>query len=307
MQMLPHIRTIQRTNLITISQEEIGELLHSIGDARENIIDGYLTVAVEEALRLAAFDTLGHDRMSGLINFLREPSADSAGYVRISFDRSLSTLDEERRNSVLTAICAMFGSPLRVFDRWPLWKPIGVSFEVAPHRATGTGLNPLHVDVVNSTQPPDLVAFFCERADPKGGGQTIVANLLAAITEITPLTGEILSEIAFQEGAFYDLTGVGEEMNPFPIIDRRASPPRVRFTAKMISDVTDARARAALVEFHDVLNRGADVFLLDTAEMIILNQWAAAHGRLPLGDGQRALRLEERRLIHQCFINTVRR
>jgi Taurine catabolism dioxygenase TauD, TfdA family len=225
------------------------------------------------------------------------------GFCVFRFGSKICDWPEEDLSNVLLCFCSIFGIPLRVFDRWPMWKPLGVSFEVGPQRATGVGLNPLHIDVVNSRFPPDYVAFFCDRVDPLGGGQTLIGNLLSAYKSLSTEALKILSDPHFVEGAFYDLTGVGSEYNPFPIIDMNSTPPRIRFTAKMRYDLSNADDRNAFDEFATLLRSRQSIFLLEAGDLIVINQWVAAHGRLPLGEGQRDLSLENRRLIRQCFMS----
>jgi hypothetical protein len=298
---------VKRVAPISLSFAQVQYLMDNVGHLESRLIDGYLDNATELKMSSAVTDALGDARVNILLASLSNVRSDLPGYLIFRLGPDFVAVEENILQNVLTSLCSIFGHPVRVFDRWPIWKPLGVSFEVAPHRATGTGYNPLHIDVVNSVSPPDYVAFFCDRPDPAGGGQTILSNLLKALTLCSTDTQQILSEAVYREGSFYGLTGVGGEYNPFPIVDRSTSVPRIRFTAKMLGDVSDPLQRAALNEFYEALVSIQDIIELRAGDMIIYNQWVSAHGRLPLGHGQEKYPLERRRLIRQCFINSEKR
>lgn len=229
-------------------------------------------------------------------------SATAPGAALIRLGTDFFSLPKEARAAVCTALCASLGRPIRVFKRWDLWRPLGVSLEAPPFRATGTGYIPFHIDIVNSEYPPDYVAFLCERADPLGGGETIVSNLLDAHEKLSRDDRAILADAKFREGEFYDLAGVGSELNPFPVFAREGRRLRVRFTAKMLPDIPDGPAKRALSRYNELLEHAQRVVNLTPGDLLVINQWVAAHGRLPLGLGQFDLTASERRLVFQSFI-----
>jgi len=263
---------------------------------------GFLSAATIARLSQPVMESLGAGAASRICSQMATVDEAQPGFCVFRFGPDICNWDEDELSRFLLAFCSLFGIPIRVFDRWPMWKPLGVSFEVGPGRATGVGLNPLHIDVVNSMFPPDYVAFFCDRVDPLGGGHSLFSNLLGAWKASSPTSAQVLSDPHFTEGAFYDLTGVGTEYNPFPIVDISSTPPRIRFTAKMHYDLREAADREAFEEFLHLLQSRQEIVLLEAGDLVVINQWVAAHGRLPLGEGQRAVPLEQRRLIRQCFI-----
>lgn len=205
---------------------------------------------------------------------------------------------------LLTALLSLMGRPLRVFDQWPLWKPLGTKLCVEPMRAMGVGYNPLHIDVVNSTCPPDFAALLCARPDPLGGGHSLVAPLREALRRLPGPTVELLSEPVYRDGEFFDLSGVGEEYSPFPIVDGEPeSKGFVRFTAKMLPerdpmDPHMVAARALEAELLAMRRR----FLLCRGDLLIVNQHLVCHGRESLGHDQANLPEEQRRLMLQIFL-----
>lgn len=133
--------------------------------------------------------------------------------------------------SLLTALLSLVGRPLRVFNQWPLWKPLGTRLCVEPMRAMGVGYNPLHIDVVNSTCPPDFAALLCVRPDPLGGGHSLVAPLREALRRLPGSTVELLSKPVYRDGEFFDLSGVGQEYAPFPRLQQPPGQPSPEATS----------------------------------------------------------------------------
>ncbi|MGP3922490.1 hypothetical protein [Streptomyces sp. 8N616] len=171
-------------------------------------------------------------------------------------------------------------------------------------RATGTGYNPMHLDIVNSTWPPDYSALLCVRPDPKGQGHSLISQIRRAVDRLSFFDAELLTHPRYEDGDFYDLTGVGEEWRPFPIIDG-LSPLGgfVRFTAKMFADAdpADPYIKAARALERELIV-GQRRFLLGRGDMLIVNQHLCCHGREALGRGQEDVPESERRLLLQIFL-----
>ncbi|MET8248307.1 hypothetical protein ABZV31_30220 [Streptomyces sp. NPDC005202] len=106
---------------------------------------------------------------------------------------------EEAGLRAVTALVSLIANPLRAFDRWPLWKPLGTNLTIDPMRATGTGYNPMHIDVVNSTLPPDYSALLCVRPDPRGQGHSLVSQVRRAVDRLSYADAERLTHTRFEE------------------------------------------------------------------------------------------------------------
>ncbi|GAA2367907.1 hypothetical protein GCM10010246_71580 [Streptomyces cuspidosporus] len=203
-----------------------------------------------------------------------------------------------------TAILAEVAIPFQPFQRWPLWKEIGTNLNANPGLSTGTGYNAFHMDLVNVTQPPDYTTLLCVRPDPLGAGASILSDARAAVTRLTPSSRALLADVAYSYGSFFELSDVGGEYKPFPVLDGEpADLGFVRFTAKMLAEsgLDEAHAHAAK-ELADQMVAGQISFTLQRGDFLIVNQHYWVHGREPLGAGQHDVAPEDRRLLLQLFL-----
>lgn len=203
-----------------------------------------------------------------------------------------------------TALCSLIGRPFRVIDAGELWQTVDVDVSVSPNRFRGVGYNPLHIDVVNSTQPPAYSALFCIRQDPAGGGHSLVSNLHKAVARLSLEQITCLEEKIFRDGSFYGMSGVGVELNPFPVLQKTDDPPwLVRFTAKMLPSMEAGKYKDAACALEQALIDLQEAFLLLPGQLLILNQRVVAHGREPLGPGQNALPRDKARYLRQTYMH----
>ncbi|MGW8889100.1 TauD/TfdA family dioxygenase [Streptomyces sp. NPDC055749] len=206
-----------------------------------------------------------------------------------------------------TAILAEVAIPFQPFQRWPLWKEIGTNLNANPSLSTGTGYNAFHMDLVNATQPPDYTTLLCVRPDPLGAGASILSNAREAVSRLTPSSRARLTEVAYRYGGFFNLSDVGEEYTPFPVLDGEPEERGfVRFTAKMLAEsCLDKEHAHAAKELADQMVAGQVSFTLQRGDVLIVNQHRWVHGREPLGDGQHDLAPENRRLLLQLFLRSA--
>ncbi|MFE6745975.1 TauD/TfdA family dioxygenase [Kitasatospora purpeofusca] len=210
---------------------------------------------------------------------------------------------------LVTAILTEVAFPFQPLQRYELWKPIGTKTDKAPGMSSGTGFQAHHIDLVNTTMPPDYTALLCVRPDPLGGGASIVSNARAAAARLAPSTRALLAAAEYRYGRFFELAGVGEEFSPFPILDGLPEEDGfVRFTGKMLSEsgLDEAHARAAQ-ELFGQLVAGQEAFTLQCGDLLLLNQHSCVHGREALGDGQHAVLPDDRRLLLQLFLRDISR
>jgi hypothetical protein len=204
---------------------------------------------------------------------------------------------------VATVVCAAVGTPFRMVRRLGLWQEVPVDLAAVPYRFGGTAHNPLHIDGVNTTHPPDVLAMLGVRVDPAGGGWSLVANVQRAVGRLSEAARRGLSRCVFEEGRFYDLEGVGREYRPFPVL----KPPgramwAVRVTGKMLPDMPRGPGRTHLQELVDLLAEDQERLLLGPGQLLLVNQAVIAHGREPLGAGQERIPPAARRSLQQSFV-----
>ncbi|WP_331743779.1 TauD/TfdA family dioxygenase (plasmid) [Streptomyces sp. NBC_00873] len=205
-----------------------------------------------------------------------------------------------------TAILAEVAIPFQPFQRWPLWKEIGTNLNANPGLSTGTGYNAFHMDLVNATLPPDYTTLLCVRPDPLGAGASILSNAREAVSRLAPASRALLADVAFTYGGFFDLSDVGEECTPFPVLDGEPEDRGfVRFTAKMLAEsgLDEEHAQAAKELAHQMV-AGQVSCTLQRGDFLIVNQHRWVHGREPLADGQHDVAPEDRRLLLQLFLRT---
>ncbi|WP_372406764.1 TauD/TfdA family dioxygenase [Streptomyces luteireticuli] len=237
-------------------------------------------------------------------------SAKAGGYAVVRLGRIAQALGiEEQFLRVTTALLTEVATPFQPFRRWPLWKTIGTNLAANPGMSTGTGYNAFHMDLVNSTRPPDYTILLCVRPDPLGAGASILSDARAAVSRLSPSTRALLAERDYRYGSFFELSDVGEEYAPFPVLDGEPTDVGfVRFTAKMLAepDLTGTHACAAQ-ELADELIAGQTAFTLQRGDVLIVDQHRWVHGRQPLADGQRDVPVENRRMLLQLFLRSRRR
>ncbi|MGH4013909.1 MAG: TauD/TfdA family dioxygenase [Pseudonocardiaceae bacterium] len=270
-----------------------------------DLVDGVLRPDLAELYRTTVLGVPGARELTQRLAVLLAPGGGS-GFAVLECRTVLAKGSQTAALRVITALLTVIATPFRVFDRWPLWKPLTTRLDVEPMRAMGTGYNPMHIDVVNSTSPPDFAALLCIRPDPLGGGNSVVSNLRRAVERLPTETLGLLRKPTYQDGAFFDLTAVGEEYSPFPVLDELpADQGFVRFTAKMLGarDPDDPHTVAARALEHELL-AGQERFRLDRGDLIVMNQHSVCHGREALGQGQDGLPEDQRRLLLQTFLRS---
>lgn len=212
----------------------------------------------------------------------------------------------EPQLEVPTALCTLFGTPFAMVGRLGLWQNLGVDLKKEPMRFGGIGYNPLHIDAVNTTSPPDIVALLCIRQDPLGGGVSLVSDHVAAAAALPKSVRDVLARPVYSEGKFFDMHGVGTEFNPFPIINvEHGNVLRVRFTAKMLPAMPDSPEKQAAVQLNEQLVRHQQEVLLKPGDLLLVNQHLLCHGRTPLGADQHLVPPDCRRRLLQTYLHAA--
>ncbi|MFF5714950.1 hypothetical protein [Streptomyces sp. NPDC012756] len=236
--------------------------------------------------RLAEFSTTCHQLLS---------APEGEGFAVLELAELLDATDSEEAGlRAVTALVSLIATPLRAFDRRPLWQPL----------STNLAITPMHIDVVNSTLPPDYIAQLCVRPDPRGQVHSLISQVRRAVDRLGYADAELLTHPRYVDRSSFELTGVGEEWQPFPILD--GLPPSegfVRFTANLLADAdpADPYIKAARALERELIV-GQRRFPLGQGDLLIANQHLCCHGREALGGGQEDVPEDERRLLLQIFL-----
>lgn len=188
---------------------------------------------------------------------------------------------------------------IRVFPAPDLWRPISVRTEKHPNRSEGVGESPLHIDFVNAYNPPDYVCLLCVRDDPLGGGATVLAPTDVWHT-LADDQVELLRQAIFSDGQVVGLANVGDDVNPFRVIDDRAYW-SFRYSGKLVAADPDPATVEALECVTRALQQARLTVVLEPGDAIVLDQHRWVHGKTALGDGQEKLDSANRRLLLQSF------
>jgi hypothetical protein len=223
------------------------------------------------------------------------------GFVVLGLDQLLNNLAEGEAAAATTVLLSCLGIPLRVFLSHPYWRRLGVDLNRPFARSGGIGDQPFHIDFVNANNPPDLVCLLCVRSDPLGGGASLIASLDGIERELNPTTQEVLSFPLYRYGEVRNLNGVGNDANPFPVLDLGARW-TYRYTGKLMDSVLNDKAHVALQAVGNILASREVSFTLSRGDLLLLDQHRVTHGRRRLGQGQHQIPEDKRRLLLQSFV-----
>lgn len=223
--------------------------------------------------------------------------------------------DELTPLEVATMLCVCLGEPLDVYGDDLVWSELSVHLDAMPMRTHGVGENPLHIDYIDRSAPPDRIALFGARQDPLGGGATQLADMVAAVEALEPAHRAVLEAPIFRYWTDHGATDVGEPLPRFAIIPETPGEGFVRFSAKMIphldgtDDVMGAEAvgradeaRDAMLALYDVLKAQRQTLKILPGELVVFEQRRLAHGRCPLGAGQARVPEGQRRSLLQAYL-----
>jgi hypothetical protein len=95
------------------------------------------------------------------------------GYMVLNCRQLLDRCELVDALTLITALLSLVATPFRAFNRWGLWKPLGTNLAAESMRATGVGYNPLHIDLVNATLPPDYSQSCCVSGPTRRAADTV--------------------------------------------------------------------------------------------------------------------------------------
>src|SRR5262249_51817546 len=82
----------------------------------------------------------------------------------------------------------------------------------------GLGANSLHIDAPNVERVPGYTSLLVLRADPAGGGASLLGDLRAALARFADSDRAELRRPVYFEGRAKGLQGVGRARLPFPVL-----------------------------------------------------------------------------------------
>lgn len=148
----------------------------------------------------------------------------------------------------------------------------------------GQGANQLHIDAPNVEHVPDYTSLLVLRADPAGGGASLLGDLHAALAGLTESDRAKLRRPLYFEGRADGLHGVGGARLPFPVLDDADDGRWIRWAGKMLDDKRNTGHTAALHRFATALSTMTQTITLGRGHLLIADQQRIAHGRTALGD-----------------------
>jgi hypothetical protein len=243
--------------------------------------------------------------------FAARLTEDGAGTAVVSFQEGT----DHRRNLELgLGLLSTLGPVLSVYPDHGCWSDLAVRTDVDPARTHGVGENRLHVDLVDRELSPRYIALYCVRNDPLGGGASALSDLWAAAGDLAVADQTLLSHPVFSYWADEGVHGVGESLPRFAVLPERVdgSTP-IRFTSKMLPHLRRGELIAADRGTAQYITEAFDRFVsaaykhrttirLAPRQLLVFDQWRYAHGRMPLGMGQKDVPTERRRLLKQSYV-----
>jgi hypothetical protein len=283
--------------VVRISQDRIHPLRTEVAELPPNqLSEGWLSRAFVESAREMVDKSDRHELVDSVLTSLRH-----SGATLIRMSLPIDVLEAEMVR-MASAVLSWVSWPFRMIRRLGLWQELPVDLSAESYRFGGIGHNPLHIDGVNCTWPPDLLCLLCVRGDPRGGGASLLSNIDTALAKLSEPARRHLSEDRFEEGRFYSMWGVGDEVRPFRVLDHDSSGRWVRVTGKMLPDMKDGSDKEALEELVELLEETAVQVRLQHGDMLLVDQRKTVHGRTPLGPGQEIeVARGTSRLLRQCF------
>lgn len=215
---------------------------------------------------------------------------------------------------VATALGEGLGHLLDVYGDGQQWSSLTVNLDAAPNRTHGVGANPLHIDYVQRSNPPDLIMLLGVREDPLGGGASVLARFEAACDGLSLQDQELLASPVLRYWNDQGAQEVGEPLERFALLDGAWT----RFTSKMLPHLDGSatvfaqdalaqqpRIRDALLRFDELLQAHSYRARLRPGQLLIFSQRHFAHGREALGFDQASLPPHSRRLLRQAYIRLL--
>ncbi|MEY2569012.1 MAG: L-asparagine oxygenase [Actinomycetota bacterium] len=143
----------------------------------------------------------------------------------------------------------------------------------------------VHNETAFTEARPDFVSLFCLRADPRGGGATLLAGVGRALAQIDAASRELLASARFQTSV--DLSFVRDRSpqeklyaGPMAVLSGTPRRPRTRCDFAETRGL-DPDAEAALASLHAAASAAAVEIYLEPGDLLLIANHEAFHGRSP--------------------------
>lgn len=288
-------------NNIVLDNDALSEL-KEISSAMPEIDWANANLAPEIVARIKAVGGEQAPALSAQMQSARQSYRDhGVCVISLGGDVDPEKIDDVKKQ--LVCLLGAFGLPFGAFHDKGFWQTLGVNKNAASLRAESTGYIPLHIDFDQASDPPDGVALFCLRPDPRGGGESTVFHYPKFLSLLPDDQREKLGAINYSYSTLFRQNGIGEVYNPHPLIDPVRGSPFFRYNGKVLPDLSPEHSELFLA-MEQQFKSASSVYALKTGDMIVLDQNSTLHGRLPLAhreDGQ-SFPASEDRLLLQTYL-----
>jgi hypothetical protein len=228
------------------------------------------------------------------------------GFCVVRLSANVADQPEPIAAGAATLLASGFGMPFRIYRNNPgHWRSLGADPDRPANRSEGVGLQLPHTDFCNAEQPPDTVCLLCLRPDPLGGGASLVARIAGIEDALAPADLEALSRPVYRDGQVSNLSGIGDDANPFAVISQAPHARfRYRFVGHLLESAPEGRAREAVRALVAALSQRTFTIPLAAGDLLLVNQHLAVHGRAALGAEQDNLPMAARRRLLLSFLRT---
>jgi hypothetical protein len=258
-----------------------------------NLSDGLKDAISEELKVIAAEQTPLH-------SFLKEAKRqyDENGFCIIRLPEVVAGCEREDIQRILVPLMSEFGVPFGAFKNKGLYQTLGVNSEAKTLRAESTGYIPTHLDLDQMEKPPHGLGLFCVRPDPYGGGENTLFNYARFLDLLSEEEKDLLRSIKYSYSHAFDTNGVGEELNPHPLLDDQGI---FRFNGKATPDLAGDLAKLFNKLDGYFLEHSTKV-LLQTGDLLLINQEKALHGRLALNNPYNRAEASQDRFLIEAYL-----
>ncbi|MAS86526.1 MAG: hypothetical protein CMH30_00905 [Micavibrio sp.] len=265
--------SIVKTELNTESLYELEKISGDLPDIDwfNPNLDERLLLQIREALQSSSSQLLE------TLEIARE-TYNREGFCVFSLGPDIDRQDIDIIKKNLICLLSLLGSPFGAFFEKGFWQTLGVNQSALSYRAESTGYIPLHMDFDQASNPPDGVALFCLRPDPRGGGENTIFNYERFFELLSAEQLEQLRSVSYSYSTLYNQNGIGDLYNPHPLVDQKL----FRYNGKVMPELDDPRTSLLFSALESYFKSASSIYKLEKGDMIVINQHKALHGRLPL-------------------------